>query len=106
MKYLCDLCGGCCRTFPIYVSAEDADREPRILREGKLLAEHLESPGWKYQLFPLPFHETCTFLGSDNHCHIYEARPEVCRRFDPGSEQCQEARNRLGLARLEASIEI
>jgi len=106
MTFQCDLCGACCRTFPIYVSADDAERELRISREGKLLAEHLESPGWKYQLFPLPFHDACSFLGGGNRCDIYETRPDVCRRFEPGSEQCQEARRKMGLARLEAIIEM
>ncbi len=97
----CDLCGGCCRTFPIFASESDARREPRIAVEGKELAEHLRTSDWKLQLFPLPFHETCCFLGADNRCDIYDTRPEVCRCFEAGSEQCQEAQRRLGLPALE-----
>jgi Fe-S-cluster containining protein len=101
VTYECDLCGGCCRTFPIFASESDARREPRIALEGKELAPHLQTPDWKLQLYPLPFHETCCFLETDNRCTIYETRPDVCRRFEAGSEQCQEARRRLGLAALE-----
>jgi uncharacterized protein len=96
----CDLCGGCCRTFPIFASESDARGEPRIAGEGKELAPHLQTSEWKFQLYPLPFHEICCFLEADNRCTIYESRPDVCRRFEAGSEQCQEARRRLGLAAL------
>ena len=98
----CDLCGACCRTFPIFASAADALREPRIAAEGKELAVHLQTPSWKLQLYPLPFLDACTFLDETQHCTIYDTRPEVCRRFAAGSEQCQEARQRSGIAPLAA----
>lgn len=100
MNFECDLCGGCCRTFPIFASESDAQREPRIAKEGKNLAEHLRTADWRIQLYPLPFHERCVFLDVDNRCEIYATHPNVCRRFEAGSEQCQEARRRLGLAPL------
>jgi Fe-S-cluster containining protein len=28
----------------------------------------------------------CPFLGSDNYCHVYEARPNACREF-PHTQQ-------------------
>jgi uncharacterized protein len=99
-SFECDLCGACCCTFPVYVSAADAERESRIKAEGKELAEHLESPDWKFQLFPLPFRDACVFLDHGNRCGVYETRPEVCRRFEAGSDQCQEARQRSGLLPL------
>jgi uncharacterized protein len=99
-EYDCDLCGACCRSFPIYVSESDAEREPRIRREGKELAAHLQTDSWRFQLFPLPFQHACTFLALDDQCTIYPTRPDVCRRFDAGSEQCQEARCRSGLMPL------
>src|SRR5688572_1927549 len=100
MPFECDLCGGCCRTFPIFASETDAAREPRIANEGKRLALHLQTPDWKVQLYPLPFHETCCFLDTQSHCTIHETRPDVCRRFEAGSDQCQEARRRMGLRAL------
>jgi len=61
----------------------------------------LATPERQYQLFPLPFHETCCFLDGDNRCTIYATRPELCRHFEAGSEQCQEARRARGLTPLE-----
>lgn len=98
--YACDGCGACCRTFPIFAAGADADREPRIAREGRTLPEHVASPQWTYQLFPLPFHDGCCFLDGDNRCTIYATRPEVCREFPAGGDQCQEARARVGLPPL------
>lgn len=100
MPFDCDLCGACCWTFPIFATAADTEREPRIVREGRELSDHLQASGWRYRLYPLPFHETCCFLDDANRCMIYATRPDVCRRFEAGSEQCQEARRRSGLGPL------
>ena len=99
--YECDGCGACCRTFPIFAGDADAEREPRVEAEGLRLAEHLGGPGYTIRLYPLPFHEACCFLDTDQRCDIYETRPGVCREFAAGSEQCQEARRRNGLSELE-----
>ena len=99
--YECDGCGACCRTFAIYVSQTDAEREPRIREEGLRLKPWLVTTEREYQLFPLPFHETCCFLDGDNRCTIYATRPDLCRHFEAGSEQCQEARRARGLTPLE-----
>ena len=96
--YDCTACGACCRSFPIFASATDALREPRITNEARRLPEHLADDNQAYQLHPLPFHDACCFLREDQLCRIYPTRPEVCRRFEPGSAQCIEARQRQGLA--------
>lgn len=95
-QFECDGCGACCRTFPIFASAADADREPRIAGEGRALPEHLTTDRWTFQLFPLPFHEACCFLNGDSRCVIYATRPDVCQAFPAGGEQCQAARARIG----------
>jgi Fe-S-cluster containining protein len=41
--------------------------------------------------------ESCAFLNEDQLCRIYATRPDVCRRFEAGSEQCIEARARAGI---------
>ena len=96
-EYDCMNCGACCRCFPIFASQEDAQREPRIQRETRGLEEHLQTEDKAYQMYPLPFHETCVFLKDNQLCQIYETRPEVCRRFTAGSDQCIEARARKGI---------
>jgi Fe-S-cluster containining protein len=98
--YDCDSCGACCKTFPIFASEADACREPRLRAEAGLLPVSYQTAQWKYRLHPLPFLETCCFLDSDNRCSIYATRPDVCRRFAAGSEQCQQARERQGLSVL------
>ncbi len=99
----CDQCGACCRTFPIFASAGDAVREPRIAAEARLLPDHLATPAWRFQLFQLPFHESCCFLDDRNLCGIYSTRPETCRAFSAGGDQCREARRRHGIAELAAT---
>lgn len=96
----CDGCGACCRTFPVFASRADAAREPRISAEGQSLPEHLSTPEWTYRLFPLPFLQTCGFLDTENRCTIYATRPDNCRTFAAGSDQCQEARRRTGILPL------
>ncbi len=98
--YECDGCGACCRTWPVLVSDEDAAREVRITIEGRTLPEHLGTPYWRYQLFPLPFHESCCFLDDNQRCAIYATRPRVCRDFTAGSDRCQEARRIQGIPPL------
>jgi Fe-S-cluster containining protein len=97
--YECDGCGVCCGAFPIFASKTDADREPRIAAETRLLPASLAQPGWSRQLFPLPFLETCGFLEA-KRCTIYATRPQVCRDFAAGGLQCQQARVGAGLPLL------
>jgi len=95
-EYDCTKCGACCRCFPIFASALDAEKEPRIKSETRRLEPHLATKDKAYQLHPLPFQEQCAFLTSGQLCTIYQTRPDVCRRFAAGSPQCIEARERVG----------
>ncbi|HEV3144649.1 MAG TPA: YkgJ family cysteine cluster protein [Gemmataceae bacterium] len=104
--YDCDNCGACCKTFAIFASAADAERELRIRSEGQRLPSEHATPDWEYRLYPLPFLQTCCFLDAENRCTIYKTRPEVCRQFAAGSAQCQEARLRQGLPLLKAVLEV
>lgn len=97
--YDCAACGACCQCFPIFASEADSAREPQIKTQSLGVDENLRDPEKRYQLFPLPFHRTCVFLETNKLCRIYETRPTVCRRFEAGSDQCQEARVRIGIDR-------
>ena len=44
--------------------------------------------------------QDCKFLRGNNTCAIYPTRPNVCVALEPGSEQCQEAREAEGLPPL------
>lgn len=98
--YECDGCGACCRTFPVFASDDDALREPRVAAEGRRLPPDLAGDGWHFRLFPLPFLDACAFLDADDRCSVYATRPDVCRRFAAGSDQCQQARECQGLGLL------
>ncbi len=93
----CDLCGACCKTYPVLVSIGDAVREPRIESEALRLQEWRRTEEWEYQLHPLPFLESCPFLKTNNTCGVYNTRPDPCRRFQAGTPECDEARLRVGL---------
>jgi len=98
----CENCGACCRCFPIFALESDAKREAKIREEGIRCDDFLGEKGKVgYRLHPLPFLDTCAFLGADQLCRIYETRPEVCRRFEPASDQCIEARRRVGVGRSQ-----
>ena len=95
--YDCENCGACCRCFPIFASEADAARELVIRRETREVEPHLATEHKAYQMYPLPFLEQCAFLKENQLCRIYATRPAVCRRFEAGSDQCKEARARLGI---------
>ena len=100
MAVPCDMCGACCRTFPVLVSIGDALREPRIRAEAVQVEEWQRNAEWENRLHPLPFLRGCAFLADDNRCSVYETRPAVCRRFEAGTSECSEARARVGLPPL------
>ncbi|MFO8026139.1 MAG: hypothetical protein R6U56_00565 [Opitutales bacterium] len=52
-EYDCTQCGACCRCFPIFASAADAEKEPRILSETRRIEPHLATGEKAYLLFPL-----------------------------------------------------
>ena len=76
----CTTCAHCCKTLQIDVSDED------ILR----LADHfgITAAEFREQYVREPDPNTkmlksgpCVFLGEDNLCTVYEARPEDCRGY-------------------------
>ncbi len=82
------------------VSIGDATREPRIAEFALRLPEWQRTDEWEFKLHPLPFLSACPFLAQNSTCSAYETRPDPCRRFQAGSEECLEARRRVGLAAL------
>ncbi|MFQ3592843.1 MAG: YkgJ family cysteine cluster protein [Gemmataceae bacterium] len=98
--YECDECGMCCKSFPIFASQADAQREPRVASEGRRLPMQMVDDRWTYRLYPLPFLDSCPFAGTDRRCTIYATRPTVCREMPAGGLQCQDARRRHGLPPL------
>lgn len=76
----CLQCANCCKTTSPIFRDVDIERIARHLgvRPAELVAQylHLDEEG-DYVLNTAP----CPFLGADNYCAIYEARPRACREY-------------------------
>jgi Fe-S-cluster containining protein len=87
----------------IEVGPSDVLREPKIGERGLKLDAYgkfaILSCKW---LLNSEGSCTCTFLGKDNCCEIYQSRPEVCVNYQAGSDDCQSLRRKAGLAPLVA----
>jgi Fe-S-cluster containining protein len=76
----CLACANCCKTTSPIFRDKDIDRLARHLgiRPGELSERylHLDAEG-DYVLSTAP----CPFLGEDNYCSVYPARPRACREY-------------------------
>ncbi|MEL6142104.1 MAG: YkgJ family cysteine cluster protein [Bacteroidota bacterium] len=76
----CLTCANCCRTTSPIIRDKDIDRLARYLRirPAALIEQymHLDQEG-DYVMNTAP----CPFLGTDNYCSVYEARPRACREY-------------------------
>jgi len=110
-RYECDHCGACCRGTLIVEAYElDVLREPLLLtadyakRYESMTTEeirrHLEQED---ACLIIAGSKPCKFLGTDSLCSIYSTRPNVCVAMQAGDEQCQQARQAVGLAELPPS---
>jgi Fe-S-cluster containining protein len=79
-KVDCLQCANCCKNYSPRFKTTDIKRIAKYLKmkEGDLINTYLYVDGeGDYVLRSKP----CPFLGADNYCSIYEARPSDCRRF-------------------------
>lgn len=76
----CLTCANCCKTTSPIFTDKDIDRIARHLgmRPAVFVSTylHLDEDG-DYVLNVAP----CPFLGANNYCSIYEARPRACREY-------------------------
>lgn len=76
----CLACANCCKTTsPIFYN-RDVERLAKHLRmkPGDFITKYLRIDEDKdYVLTQAP----CPFLGADNYCSVYEARPNACREY-------------------------
>jgi Fe-S-cluster containining protein len=103
--YECDQCGACCKgTVIVEADYLDTRREPRSLnadvQSNRVSQRELEEDEGKIVLLACGLDKPCAFLDSGSRCAIYATRPNVCVAFEAGSQQCQEARDQLGIAPL------
>ncbi|MEQ1503262.1 MAG: YkgJ family cysteine cluster protein [Myxococcota bacterium] len=91
----CATCGACCReAFDVVAVAPDDPMGPHP----ELLTVHLD--GWRsVRRVPGAGGSRCAALsaGAPWRCTIYDDRPIPCRELAVGSDDCLEARRRLGI---------
>jgi Fe-S-cluster containining protein len=95
----CGDCGACChRAFHLVPVGED---EPIVVRHPHLVTRDA-APGLGAGHFfiarPDGFCQALSAPRAPFRCSVYEDRPESCRDFTLGSENCLEARRRVGLS--------
>lgn len=76
----CLTCANCCKTTSPIFYQTDIERAARFLRikPGDFAEKYLRvDEDQDYVLKSSP----CAFLGADNYCSIYEARPKACREY-------------------------
>ncbi len=79
-EYDCLACANCCKTTSPIVRDKDIDRMAKHLRlrPAELVDRYLhldDEDDYVFNSAP------CPFLGEDNYCSIYEARPKACREY-------------------------
>lgn len=76
----CLSCANCCKTAGPRLLQDDIDRLAKNLRMkvGDFMEKYVrtdEDGDWVMKSLP------CPFLGNDNYCRVYEARPKACRDY-------------------------
>jgi len=76
----CLSCANCCKTAGPRLLQDDIDRLAKNLRlkVGDFMEKYVrtdEDGDWVMKSLP------CPFLGEDNYCRVYEARPKACRDY-------------------------
>jgi len=79
-KIDCLLCANCCSTISPALYDKDIDRMAKALRvkPSMLVESYLrqdEEKDWVFRQTP------CPFLGQNNLCSVYEARPLACKEY-------------------------
>jgi Fe-S-cluster containining protein len=76
----CLSCGNCCRTLGPRILDKDIEKMAKAVRmkQSDFFTQYLredEDGDMVFQSMP------CPFLGDDNYCAIYDARPKACREY-------------------------
>ena len=79
-KIDCLTCGNCCKTTSPAIYEKDIDRLAKRLKikPTQLIDQYLELDEDNDYVFRSA---PCPFLGSDNYCSVYDARPLACRTY-------------------------
>jgi len=76
----CLTCGNCCKTTSPGMHDRDVDRLAKHLKikPAALIEQYMELDADGEYVFR---NAPCPFLGADNYCSVYEARPLACREY-------------------------
>ena len=94
-EFDCQACGACCVEAAAVILAEEDD-VPAPLVQYVANLRCMVTEGTSFRCAAL--------LGTVGHavgCAIYSRRPEVCRSFDAGSDECLSARDAMALKRAQ-----
>lgn len=96
----CLACGNCCKSAPPIVTQKDIKRIAKFLgtTPKQVLRNHvIHDFNGEMSFDSVP----CGFLGEDNKCSIYEARPFACRDYPHTNSGGFMKRKRLHLENVE-----
>lgn len=73
-------CGNCCKSISPAMKGRDIERIAKYLKvkASELVAEHMEIDDDGDYVFRS---QPCPFIGEDNYCSVYPARPRACREY-------------------------
>lgn len=73
-------CGNCCRTISPAITYAEVDSIAKKLRikPSELVTRHIHMDGDGDFVFNSA---PCPFIGDDNYCSVYSARPRACREY-------------------------
>lgn len=76
----CLECGNCCKSISPAVNDRDIDRISKFLmkKPSEIVRTYFKIDEDGDYIFPV---QPCPFLGTDNYCSIYAARPKACREY-------------------------
>jgi uncharacterized protein len=76
----CLKCGNCCKTTSPLFTDKDISRIAKYLRikPSAVVSQYLKIDEDRFYVLKTA---PCTFLGADNYCTIYDARPKACRDY-------------------------
>lgn len=97
----CQSCGACCACFRVDFSVHELLSEGGSVPDGLAVEVNASTARMRgTDHVPVRCAALTGKLGQHVGCGIYEWRPSPCREFEAGSEACDRARARHGMAPL------
>ena len=99
----CQSCGACCANFRVDFSIYELDTEGGAVPAGLTVEVNGNTARMRgTDHVPIRCAALCGKVGDQVGCGIYEWRSSPCREFEAGSDACNRARARHGLAALDS----